>query len=522
MTGKHQGSARSRAVLIPLLVYGTLFAVFYPQTFASPDEASYLANAQAIVDGDLFDRTARALYSDAPGQGEGRFKGRTLLFPLLISPLLAIDWKVVFLFGLACHLAVFLLVVEVFRKTDFSPWWALLVLVQPTLTLGSRMVMTDGLGNLLAIAVVWLLLEKRNRPIAVAVIAGLGLFIRPTNLLLLVAAGVHFLVSDLKGCEPKQRGARLLKGQALRFALASLLIGVLFLLHNWALYGGPLMTAYHSSTLVQFGVEYVIRFFPIRLLSLNVFWPFLLVAVIFLPRRIRAFGIAYVLVSLLFYSSCSAFERGHDLVSTLVRSARYFSGPIVVLCLGYPAMVQAALRGKKVGKVIPVLAATCCLLATTALFWKHDRFLANQQAAVEFVNQRIPPGSFVWTDSVANELFHPVWGECETDSIYHSYFNRRLKGVDAGHYIVWRSQPPPRTSGQERFHQTNLYLVKALQKHMAIEEVASSQSDGLLIFRVQAAPQEPLPPLTVSESKMWWNISREWTNPILTDSAGDS
>jgi hypothetical protein len=489
-----------------LTCYLLLYALLFPSIFATPDESQFLAEAQGIWAGELLECDAESLYRVT--DGIRAFRGRSLLFSLVLAPFVGVHWKTAFLVGLGFHLVNFLLAATILGRCKMSKWWAWLILLHPTLSLFSRMVMMDAASATATLAVLALLTARRSHPLSIGLVAGISLFFRVTNCWIGFAAGLHYLVAALwTGGERRSLLQRAREGELWKYLVAYVPFCVGLLISNAILYGGPFESRYggQGTTVGLFGLEYLVRYLPMRTLGLNVFWPLMLFAVFFLPRRVRVFGVCLVIVQLLFFAASAVQPRGYDLVTTIVRSSRYLMGPIAVLCIGYPAMVSRVLRGRAISKPIVAMVLASCMAATALMFWKHDAFLARQARAVAAVYEHTPPGSVIFAGVNALELIHPVFGKRELRPVNAAYQYRGLSDLQEGHYLLLRVPPPPRSPGQQASVDLGRRLESDLSRIAEVELIAVPEDKSLRIWRVQRRlPGAQLEPFTPDE---WRQIS---------------
>ncbi len=488
-------------VLSGAILYLALFAVFFPPAFATPDENEYLTTADAIRTGAILDRDSDQVYYTGRTVGDVHpFKGRSLLFSSLLAPLLAWHWKLAFVLGALLHLLTFGAFAWVLVRCGRSAWWAWLVLFHPTLSLLSRMVMADVPSATASALILLLLVADRRRPLAIGVVAGVSLFLRSTNLWFAVAAGIQLLVDDLRGAAPTAWISRILGGSALRFGLCYGAFCLLLLGLNAVLYGGPFETRYAGTETAEFAFSYLVEFLPIRLLSLSVFWPAMMLGVFFLPRRVRWFGIALVVLQLVFFSSSITFEFGSSFVASLVRSMRYLVGSVITLCVGYVGFVEWVLRGRSVPSFLAAGALLGALAATALLFDRHYDFLQVQAQVTEEVYAKTPEGSTVFVGPNARELFSPVLGARVTRSADRAFLDERYQRVRPGDIFVFYYQPPPRTVGQEAKARAADRMIEDLGVVAEVRELETRSPGILRIVEVlERRPKAELQQLSEAE-----------------------
>jgi hypothetical protein len=239
---------------------------------------------------------------------------------------------------------------------------------------------------------------------------------------------------------------------------------------------------------------------PVRMMGLNLFWPLMLGAIFFLPKRLRVFGVSFIVVQVVFFSLTGVLPRGYDLLTTSVRSSRYFMGPIAVLCIGYPFLVSWAMRGREIRRVLAIAALVGCTAATIALFWKHDGYLARQLTATRAVYANTPEGSEVFVDFLAWELFNPAIGERKIRRADLSYRELGFSDLMPGVFVIFRTTPKPWTTAQKNWAQAGRQMESDLERIAELERIPVPEASSVRIYRViRRIPGAELAPLSDAE-----------------------
>jgi len=482
--------------------YVLLWGLLAPTTFATQDEREYLTTAYTVTTGEIFDRTnPKAYFPSVLFGGVHPFRGRSLFFSSIVAVVLPIHWKASFVVPLVSHLLTFLVVAWVCAKCGTSYWWAWLVLLHPTLTLYSRMVIADTSAATMTAFVVAFILASPRRSAAAGAIAGLSMFLRVTNCWVGFAAAVQLLIDDLARADRGSVLGRLWRGDLKRFLVPFVIFCVLLLVANTILYGGPFRTLYSFGPTATFGISYLTRHLPMYLVALNVFWPLMLVAVFFLPGRIRWLGATLVVVQLMFFAANPNFARGYDVMATMVRSLRYFMGSLIVLSIGYPYMIDAVMNRRRIPKMIAGFAVLGAVFATGLLFFTHDRFLDRQAQVVEAAYTHIPTEATTYIGANEAELFSPVFGERRLVSIGSLYQGNRFGEIRAGDFFLFYVQPPPRTPGQEEKARIAERMIGDLGLVAEVAQVeVPADASALRIFKViRVRPNVTMPRLSSEE-----------------------
>ncbi len=480
--------------------YVILYVAYYPPIFATPDEMEYLTTANAVRNGTILDRECEDVYFPRRAPGEIRcFKGRSLFFSAIVACLLPIHWKCAFLPGLASHLATFVLVALAFSKVGRSAWWAWLVLLHPTLVLYSRFIMADMPSGAMAALVLVLLVSERRRPAIIGAVAGVSMFLRFTNCWLGLAVCIQLLRDDLTREGKCGIAARLWRGDTAKFLLPYACFCVAMLAGNALLYGGPFHTRY-SSACVSLTNQDFVRHLPMYLLALNVVWPIMLLGVWFLPQRVWLFGATLVIIQLAFFSGLQFFLWGAFLADTIVRSLRYLIGSVVILCFGYPGLIERLLGRRTIPKPVVAAILTMGIGATLVLLHKHSTYLVRQARLVAAVYAAVPEGATVYFGRNSAELFCPVFGKRRTKPATRSFFDQRYEDVRAGDHFVFHIQHHPGQQDLAELAEKMIADLKAVA-HLRVVEVPE-ETRALRIFQVVGRrPGVHLRPMTDSEKR---------------------
>jgi len=473
-------------VLSGLMIYVLLYGLFFPVAFATNDENEFLRTAHAVMTGAVFDRNVDSVYhTDKVVGGMHPFKGRSLLFSSILALLLPLEWESTFLVGLIAHLLTFCLMAWVFGMLGQSRWWAWLVLLHPTLSLFSRMIMADVPSGTMVALILALLIKTPKRAGTIGVIAGLAMFLRLTNCWIGFAAAAQLLIDDLTRRDRGSLFARLWQGDLKRFLGPFVILCALLLVGNDFLYGGPLRTHYSLHSTATFSLHYLVRHLPVNLFSLSAIWPFMLLSIFWLPKRVRWFGLFLVAIQLIFFSSNPNFCRGYDLGSMLVRSMRYYIGSVVVLCVGYPRMLETILSRWRLPRVVFTITILAALMGTFALFRKHNAFLAKQASVVNAAYAYTPADAPIYYGPNTFELFNPVFGERDLRSAQGSYVKRGYQDIKAGDFFIFHIQPPPRTPGQEMHARAAKKMIADLYSVAELQTMElPSRASALTILKV--------------------------------------
>jgi hypothetical protein len=489
------------AVYVGLAFYALLYCSFFPKMYVVSDETGYLTAAHYIYSGKVFDRHSEAYFISQPAGGVEQFRGRSILFSAILACLLPLHWKAAFLVGLACHLATFILIALTCVNAGRSPWWSWLVLLHPSLSLYSRTIMTDVPSGTAVAAVLFLLLVKPRYPRIAGTIAGASLFLRITNCWIGLAACLQLLHDDLGRRDIRGTWARVWYGESRRFALPYMFFCSLLLVGNLILYGGPLTTSYSGTDSKGFALTNLVQNVPFYLVALNLIWPGMLVGAWFLPRRVRVFGVTLVAVQLLFFSNYYFRARGTNFIESSVMGLRLLLGSVIVLCAGYPVMVERLVRQRAVPKCFVAMALLIGVAGTAVLFGKHSAHLEHQAPLPYAVYAATATAGAVYVCPNAEELFCPVFGQRNVRLAKYSYLHHLYQDVRPGDFFVFYIQPPPRNPGQVEMARASERLLAGLRTVAELRQIPMAKDCAALqIFEViRMRPGAKLSPIPEEE-----------------------
>src|SRR5258708_32253152 len=169
-----------RLLCLAMTLFSVVYRHYYPPIHGNEDEAGYINLAYVWFNGTTSptDTAMPKLFDFEEVNGREiswRSPGRTaVLFPFLT----VFGGNSIFISSLLIHLLTTLIAAWILQRVGQSPLWALLVLFHPTLMLYSRTVMSDELGSMFLLLVVWAATFKRNSGVWAGIFIGLAAFAR--------------------------------------------------------------------------------------------------------------------------------------------------------------------------------------------------------------------------------------------------------------------------------------------------------------------------------------------------------
>lgn len=331
----------------------------WPLSLSFGDEIGYVGQAKLFLEGRL-----RALPT-SPGiwvpTRDGPVAQYTLVLPLLITPLLAIMPRAIFLSGAAAALGLTWIASRALRSWGRSPLWALLVLAHPTIVIIARTVMSDLLLAFFAVASWWAL--RGDRRIA-TVLSFIGLIAtKPIGFLLAVALVVGEGVTLLPALRARQPAAF----ARMRLGLLAFAAGLTAAFTSNLLATGHLWFGYNHEFLgtPPFWFRYLPTTGPAHLQSVLLNPP-LLIAGAWAFWRKRDFG-PLLLISGMGTMMCFYFfvDFGTSWLESLVLSPRLILPVVAFLMIGYAEVVATLWERLRLGirGITPALLVVPALIA---------------------------------------------------------------------------------------------------------------------------------------------------------------
>jgi hypothetical protein len=399
------------ALLVLMLGYAVLFAIWYPPLPGIEDEAGFVNQALLWSRG--------AISAEGAGFGElaagfgnladfievdGRHvpirqPGRSLL---ALPFLMAGGVRGTFASGLLLHLATTALAALLLERLGHSPLWAALVLFHPTLAIYSRTIMGDeaaGTGLLLAA------LAVTSSSALAGIWAGLAVGLAA---LMRYHSGLALPLFAASFCFPPRR-ARPLR-DALFCLLAGGALGALLVGYNLLVYHNPFESDPRSHGV--FSLQYFpaqARFFATALMLI---WPGMLLAPLFDRTRLRWLVRGVCAFFFAFLSAYYFHDNTDRWIETLVVGQRLFQVVLPLWIVSYACMIDdrliTPLRRRLGGRGWAVCVSLGCamlLVGTGLMFRRHENHLNRLRAIRDTTVAVIPGGSKVIWDGPFSKLF---------------------------------------------------------------------------------------------------------------------
>ena len=182
-------------LVVGLLAYGVVQAVFFPSYYAAADEGCYVGMAFMFARGHV---TAEAI-DDMNFEHYRRVDGRLVSvqdpgLPLLMVPLTWLGDRALFAFNMLVHAAGFVVFWLLVRRLGLHPAFCLLYLLHPTLWYFSRGIVNDPSVGVCLLTGAYFLLVGGWAVLAAGVLWGLAVFIRPSSAVFAVPMLLTWLI----------------------------------------------------------------------------------------------------------------------------------------------------------------------------------------------------------------------------------------------------------------------------------------------------------------------------------------
>ncbi len=351
--------AHERIILITgFLFYSISYFLFYPLTIGIVDETAYLSTAYALQKGNIYyDRaglTSVPAMIEIGGHLISRYgPGNSIL----LLPFTVIHWRASFLRGYILMGLGYLLSILILSHFHLPAIYSLLFLFHPSLLLYSRTIMSDLPACIFGLFGLYLFIK--NRPCPAGLILGLGIAIRYPLLLIPGALGLVLI--------RQKRIKEFLK------ILIGIIIGVVPLLLYHLLFFNSFLGPMTVGA-VGFSINNFPGMFISYLLSLNLFYPFLLIIPFFSKMKERWIFILPAIFFVVFFSFYYFRDTGKNFGEALVRQQRFMLPVIPLLLIPYAEILRNL---KAINRLIIVFILFLFSLGV-AISYAHQQFLKEE------------------------------------------------------------------------------------------------------------------------------------------------
>ncbi|MGQ0721435.1 MAG: hypothetical protein ACT4PE_07675 [Candidatus Eiseniibacteriota bacterium] len=400
-----------RLEMAAAVVWAVLFVLAWPRTFAVIDESTYLSTA--------FVYRAGTIYSDVAGvdpisrvesPGGHEVSKFAPLWPLLLAPLAAPEWRATFAANALLHLVGFLVFARILREAKLPAWGSLLYLAHPTLVYYARTLMSDVAAGVLFL-LAWAAWRRDTRRGALLAGAWLGAscLVRTTHVVL---AALFVLAAALECARrrvPAGRLATLLAGLVPGGVALAVYQHVAFG-RWWRGTSGYRDDRADIGMEGQFGLHELVPGAVHYGSALLAVFPLMLLGVLFYRGRDRWFVRTVTLGTTLFFCLYYYRDTAGGWPASAVVGLRFLVPVLPMFLLAYVEMLDRWTRRVPVrllaGGVGAVALAACAVVHAG-----HDALLRGVDAEVRLLHAVTPEGAVILCDTEARKRIHAVWGE---------------------------------------------------------------------------------------------------------------
>ncbi len=389
--------------------YILIYLYFYPRTFTTSDESTYMNMAYAIRHG--------SIYSNSIGLGVvGVYPVHGHLvskyppgMPAILAIVSFLGWRVALGTNLVLHLATFAVVAKLLRTYGVSCLFAELYLFHPTAALYSRTVMADTVSGLLIAVAFWGLMKQRY--ISAGAILGAAVLFRSANGLALVTFGLGTIWESYRA--PSTYSIRRAVEPIARLALGA--SPFMWLAAYYAIVVQAEQSQQHTG---YFSLRFIPHLLPVYCVGLLTMYPAMLIAPSVFRGSHRFTLVATIYGFVLLYSAWYFEARGSNELQTFVLSLRYFLVVLPLLVLTYAVELQrhglrafsvATRAGVALGLGVSCLAGG--LLLETTIASRHDALLRQREAVRLAIIRATGRDDLLIVDANVAKLLHPAFGE---------------------------------------------------------------------------------------------------------------
>ncbi|HET6284001.1 MAG TPA: hypothetical protein VFH73_23800 [Polyangia bacterium] len=371
--------------------------ITWPLSLSFGDEIGYVGQAKLFLEGRLH------VAANTPGvwvrTPNGLVAQYTLMVPLLITPLLALLPRAVFISGAAAAVGLAWIGGRALRSWGRNPLWALIILAHPTIVIISRTVMSDLLLAFFAVAAWWSLRNDRRIVTVLSFVALTAT--KPIGFLLGLALVVGEGATMWRALQIRQPAAL----SRMRLGVVAFAAGLAATVASNLVSTGKLWFGYNLAFLgtPPFWFRYLTVSGPVHLLSVLLNPP-LLIAGVWTFWRQRDFGPLLVIFGMGTMMSFYYFvDFGTNWFESLVLSPRLILPVIAFLMIGYTNALAALWErlGRRQRSAVPVLLLLPALIAL-GIGTRHRKWqepMAKALAAASVIARRVGAPELWLTDN---------------------------------------------------------------------------------------------------------------------------
>ncbi len=377
-------------MILGIVLFTATYFIFYPPTYAIIDEAGYLSTAYMFSHTKIFyDQLGMEKVATGINTGEHYISKYPPGNALLLLPFTLINWRWVFLRGYILMIIGLWVFIKLLREFHLPSFYGLLFLFHPSLLIYSRTLMSDVPATVCTLIAVYLFIK--NKYLWSGLILGFGVWIRYPSL----ALGIVFCAILLL---KKDFGA--FKNLLLGFII--MLIPLLF--YNLLIFENLLGPFAITGT--GFGCDCFGKMLLNYVISLNVLYPFLLIAALFSCIKKKWYFVLPSLVFVIGYSCQCFIDTGNNFFESVIRGQRYMLPIVPLLLIPY----IHTLNRKSFVKVLIKPAIILLFISSIFSQFKHNRYLHQLMDYQGLVYHYLEDADCVYCNKDIYELINPYLG----------------------------------------------------------------------------------------------------------------
>src|SRR3989344_2724290 len=373
-------------LVLSLAAFVLIFLAFFPTTFASIDEHTFLKNSILLKNGSIAETNPELacrshLYTEN-GYVGSQFIGRSVF----LIPFTLFGLNGAMLSGLAIHILNALLVYLILKKLSIDARFTILYIFFPVMLWEARTLYSELFVLTAFLAAFYFYINnKKESDVISGILLGLAVFVRYDAAAAFIAFALPLLIFDRKK----------LLGLLTGFVP---LILLLFAFNNYA-YSGPLNAGYGSGTSLLSSL-FLIE--PITVLAyllvFLVLLPGMLISPIFSKNKQYLFQFVLLALAYLFlasrFTSFTAYE--FSIENLFTSRLRYVVPLIGIFLISYSGMLDNFLSKIKIDRKMFFAGAFILLVVGGAYAsYSHSKFLNSRAETRDQIQQNIPEGSLI-------------------------------------------------------------------------------------------------------------------------------
>lgn len=393
-------------ICIGLLIFATLFIIFYPPIYVIQDEADHFDFAYRLKEGTIY---FDPLTSHKILPKNGRFVD---MYPpgmaLLLLPFTFLHWRALFLLNFLLHITGFFFFIKSLKLLKIDVRFSLLYLFFPGFVLYSRTLMPDpAIASLVSVALYFYLKGRRVDICLSGMIFGFIVLVK--NVLFIIP--LCFLFSRVIREYVLKRRSGSIERKSLSFLICLLPFTFLASAYNFFAFGSAVNAP--VATLGFFSVKFFPSHFIFYVTFLNLFYPLMFFSPFVYSGKQKLEFLLSPLVFLMVLSNWYFIQPAEGTLQRFIVGGRYFLPLIPVYLLTYSDVMHRFIaKIRQVAKLLFFIFILVVLVCSSYLISaKHQIYLKQQDSYRNLIYNNTPEGSFIACNFEVVELLQREWGD---------------------------------------------------------------------------------------------------------------